>query len=180
MKYLLSFALTSLLSFQALAADLKDKDVAQWINAMQVLAPWLEEHETQFTAHITEPNNPEVAFRESVIAIKSAGLYDELNDKVTKLGFDNVEQWSETTQKVTSAWMALEMASNESQIKIAKAQYEAMKINPDIPADQKAAMEKMMAPALSMIRLAATATTGDKTAVKLHQKSLEAFFETAH
>lgn len=176
MQYVLTLVIASLMSFQVMAADLKNQDVSQWLKSMQVLKPWLEQHETEFTDHISEPNNPEVAFKESVGAIKKAGLYDELNGKVKKLGYDNVEEWSATTQQVTFAWMALEMDANKAQIDAAKAQYAAMKANPDIPAAQKAIMEQMMVPALAMVELAGKSSTADKEAVKPHQKTLHNYF----
>jgi len=177
MKYLLTFAVSVLMSFQVMAADLKSKDVTQWMNSMPILKPWLEQHESELTANISEPNNPEVVFKESVPALKKAGLYDELNGKVKKLGYDNVEQWTNATQQVTFAWMALEMEDNKTQIEEAKAQFEAMKVNPDIPAAQKAIMEQMMAPALVMVELANQSSDADKKAVKPHQGKLRTYFE---
>ncbi|CCK75350.1 MAG: hypothetical protein KBT75_04890 [Oleispira antarctica] len=177
MKYLLTFAVSVLMSFQVMAADLKSKDVTQWMTSMPILKPWLEQHESELTANISEPNNPEVVFKESVPALKKAGLYDELNGKVKKLGYDNVEQWTNATQQVTFAWMALEMEDNKTQIEEAKAQFEAMKVNPDIPAAQKAIMEQMMAPALVMVELANQSSDADKKAVKPHQGKLRTYFE---
>mgnify|MGYP006910205925 FL=1 len=167
------------MSFQALAANLKDQDVTQWLISMPTLQPWLEKNESKLTANISEPNNPEVVFKESIGALKKAGLYDELNSKVKKLGYDNAEQWSQITEQVTFAWMALEMEDNKSQIDAAKAQFEAMKNNPDIPAAQKAIMEQMMVPALAMVALANKSSVEDKNAVKPHQGKLRTYFDSA-
>lgn len=176
MKTLLTFAITTLMSFQVMAADLKSQDVSQWLTSMPVLKPWLEQHESELTANISEPNNPEVVFKESVGALKKADLYDELNGKVKKLGYSDVEQWSQVTQQVTFAWMALEMADNKAQVDAAKAQYEAMKANPDIPAAQKAIMEQMLAPAIAMVKVANKASAADRGAVKSHQSELRTYF----
>ena len=177
MKYLFTFTVSVLMSFQVMAADLKSKDVTQWLTSMPILKPWLAEHENELSANISEPNNPEVVFKESIPALKKAGLYNELNGKVKKLGYDNPEQWTSVTQQVTFAWMALEMEDNKTQINEAKAQYEAMKVNPDIPDAQKAMMEQMMAPALVMVDLASQASDADKKAVKPHQDTLRAYFD---
>jgi hypothetical protein len=177
MKTLLTLAMTALMSFQVMAADLNNQSVSHWLSSMPVLKPWLEQHESKLTANISEPNNPEVVFKESVPALKKAGLYDELNGKVTKLGYSDVEQWTKVTQQVTFAWMALEMEANKAQIDAAKAQYEAMKANPNVPAAQKSLMEQMMAPALAMVKLADKASDGDKRAVKQYQEKLRAYFE---
>ncbi|MGK0476231.1 MAG: hypothetical protein ACJAYV_001896 [Oleispira sp.] len=178
MKYLSTFAVTALMSFQVMAADLKSQDVTQWLTAMPVLQPWLEQNESKLAENISEPNNPEVVYKESISALKKAGLYEELNSKVKKLGYDNVEEWSQATQQVTFAWMALEMESEESQITAAKSQYEAMKINPEIPAAQKAMMEKMLAPVLSMVELASKSSDADKKAVKPNKDKLRAYFDS--
>jgi hypothetical protein len=178
MKYLSTFAVTALMSFQVMAADLKSQDVTQWLTAMPVLQPWLEQNESKLAENISEPNNPEVVYKESISALKKAGLYEELNSKVKSLGYDNVEEWSQATQQVTFAWMALEMESEESQITAAKSQYEAMKINPEIPAAQKAMMEKMLAPVLSMVELASKSSDADKKAVKPNKDKLRAYFDS--
>lgn len=178
MKYLITVATTALMSFQVMAADLKSQDVTQWLTAMPVLQPWLEQHESKLAENISEPNNPQVVYEESISALKKAGLYAELNSKVKKLGYDNVEEWSQATQQVTFAWMALEMESKESQIGAAKSQYEAMKINPEIPAAQKAMMEKMLAPVLAMVELASKSSDADKKAVQPNQNKLRAYFDS--
>ena len=178
MKTLITLAMASLMSFQVMAADLKSQDVSQWITSMPVLKPWLEQHQSALTDNISEPNNPEVVFKESPAALKKLGLYDELNGKVQKLGYSDVEQWSQITQQVTFAWMALEMEANKAQIDAAKAQYEAMKANPDIPAAQKAMMEQMLAPALAMVKVASKSSAADKGAVKSHQSELRSYFNS--
>jgi hypothetical protein len=178
MKYLLTLAITALMSLQVMAADLKSQDVTQWLTSMPVLQPWLEQHEGVLSDNISEPNNPEVVYKESISALKKAGLYDELNGKVKKLGYSNVEQWSQTTQQVTFAWMALEMEANDSQIGAAKAQYEAMLINPDMPDAQKAMMKQMLAPVLAMVELANKSSAADKNAVKPHQGALRTYFDS--
>ncbi len=178
MKSLFSLAIATLISFQVIAADLKSQDVSQWMTAMPVLKPWLAKHESDLSTNISEPNNPEVVFKESISALKKAGLYDELNGKVKKLGYKNVEQWSQVTEQVTFAWMALEMEANKAQIDAAKVQYNAMKTNPNIPAAQKAMMEEMMAPALAMVELAGKSSAADKSAVKPHQATLRTYFDS--
>ncbi|MFT4765871.1 MAG: hypothetical protein ACI9OH_002985 [Oleispira sp.] len=178
MKYLLTFAMTALMSFQAMAADLSSKEVSHWLETMPALQPWLEQHENELSDNISEPNNPEVVYKESIAALKKAGLYDELNGKVKKLGFDNPEHWSQTTQQVTFAWMALEMESNNSQIGAAKAQYDAMLNNPDMPEAQKEMMKNMLAPVLAMVDLANKSSKADKNAVKPHQDALRTYFES--
>lgn len=178
MKTLLTLVMTTLMSLQVMAADLNSQDVSQWLDSMPVLKPWLDQHEGELSANISEPNNPEVVFKESAAALKKAGLYDELNGKVIKLGYSDVEQWSQVTEQVTFAWMALEMDDNKAQVDAAKAQYEAMKANPDIPAAQKALMEQMLAPALAMVKVANKASAADRVAVKSHQDQLRNYFNS--
>jgi hypothetical protein len=177
MKALFTLIMACALSFNVLAADLKSQDVEKLLKSMPILEPWLEKHEAAISANMSQPDNPEVMFEEAIPALKKAGLYDELNSKVKKLGYKNVEQWNQQSQQVMFAWMALEMEANKAQIDAAKAQYEAMKANPDIPASQKAMMEQMMAPALAMVKLANQSSAADKAAVKPHKETLKNHFD---
>jgi hypothetical protein len=178
MKYLITLATTALMSFQVMAANLKSQDVTQWLTAMPVLQPWLEQHESKLAKNISEPSNPQVVYKESISALKKTGLYAELNSKVKTLGYDNVEEWSQTTQQVTFAWMALEMESKNSQIGAAKSQYEAMLISPDMPDAQKAMMKQMLAPVLAMVELANQSSAADKNAVRPHQGAMRTYFDS--
>jgi hypothetical protein len=178
MKHLFILTITALMSFQVMAADLTSQDVSQWLKAMPILKSWLAEHEDDLSANISDRNDPEVVFKESIAALKKAGLYEELNSKVKGLGYNSVEQWSKVTEQVTFAWMSIEMEANKPQMDAAKAQYEAMKANPDIPPAQRAMMEQMMAPALAMIALADKSSAADKAAVKPHQGELNSYFNS--
>ncbi|HCM04859.1 MAG TPA: hypothetical protein DIC30_02495 [Oceanospirillales bacterium] len=178
MKHLLTLAITAVMSFQVMAADLTSQDVSQWLKAMPILKSWLTEHEDDLSANISDRNDPEVVFKESIAALKKAGLYEELNNKVKGLGYSSVEQWSKITEQVTFAWMSVEMDANKAQMDAAKAQYEALKANPDIPPAQKAMMEEMMAPALAMIALADKSSAADKAAVKPHQNEINSYFNS--
>lgn len=177
MKHLITLAFAALMSFQVMAADLKDKDVSTWLANMPTLEPWLKKHENDISSNISDPSNPDIVFKESVGALKKAGIYDELNGKVKKLGYKDVEQWTGITQQVTFAWMALKMEENKAQIDAAIAQLKAMKSNPNIPPAQKAAMEKMMAPGLAIAKLASKSSIADREAVKPYQKKLRTYFD---
>lgn len=178
MKHLITLAITALMSFQIMAADLTSQDVSQWLKAMPSLKSWLTEHEDDLSANISDRNDPEVVFKESIAALKKAGLYEELNSKVKELGYSSVEEWSKITEQVTFAWMSVEMDTNKAQVDAAKAQYKALKENPDIPPAQKEMMEQMMAPALAMIALADKSSDADKAAVKPHQDKLNNYFNS--
>lgn len=181
MKYLLTLALASLISFQTLADDLTSKDISQWLKAMPKLQPWLEKNESKLSAHISDPNNPEIIFSESISALKKAGLYDELNNKIQALGYDNPEQWTDVSQRVTYSWLALELEANKAQIDAAKAQYDAMMKNPDIPDAQKQMMTQMMSSGFAMTKLVDKASAADIKTIKAHQGALRTYFEqSAH
>lgn len=179
MKKMMMVMVLLVVNSMALAADLTSKDVSKWMTSMEHLQPWLESNQDKFTAEISEPGNPEVAFKEASSALKKAGLYNEFNGKVKAQGYKDVEQWSGVTQQVTFAWMALEMEANKAQIDAMKAQYDAMKSNPDVPEQQKAMMEQMMAPALIMVKLAQKSSAADKSAVNEHRAALQVHFNQA-
>lgn len=177
MKFLLTFILSTLVSLQVMAADLTSTDIDRWMKSMPELQIWLETNEEKLTAQISDPEDPEVIFAESISALKKAGLYDELNSKVKKLGYENAEEWSDISKRITFSWIALELDANKAQIDAAKAQYDAMMANPDIPAAQKDMMKQMMSSGFAMTNLADNATTEDKKVVKAHKGELRAFFE---
>lgn len=175
MKHLITLAISAFMSFQVMAADLTNKDVSQWLKAMPILKTWLAEHEDDLSANISNRNDPEAVFKESIAILKKAGLYDELNSKVQGLGYSRVEQWSQITKQVTFASMSVHMDANKAEVDAAKAQYEAMKMNPDIPPSQKIMMEEMMATALAMIALADKSSAADKAAVKPHLAKINSY-----
>ncbi len=177
MKYLFTLIFTTLFSFQALAADLTNSDVSLWLKAMPTLQPWLDTHEDELSSHISNTEDPEVIFKETIGALKKSGLYKELNAKVQSLGFTSAEQWGEVSQRITFSWLALEIDANKAQIDAAKAQYDAMMNNPDIPDAQKQMMKEMMGSGFIMTKLAEKASVSDKAIIKKRQAELRAFFE---
>lgn len=177
MKLLLTFLASILIAFQVMAADLTKTDIDRWMKSMPELQSWIKIHEAKLTAQISEPENPEAIFTESISALKNAGLYDELNSKVKKMGYENVEEWSDISKRITFSWVALELEANKAQVDAAKAQYDAIMANPDIPAAQKEMMKNMMSSGFAMTNLASDATTEDKKVVNAHKSELRAFFE---
>lgn len=177
MKYLLTLVFATLTSFQVIAADLNSKDITRWMKSMPELQGWLETNEDKLSSQISDPEDPEVIFAESMSALKKSGLYDELNSKVTKLGYKNAEEWSDISQRITFSWISLELDANKAEMDAAKAQFDAMIKNPEIPAKQKEMMEEMMKAGLAMTRLAAKASPEDKKVITTHKAELRAYFE---
>lgn len=182
MKYFFTLTFAILSSFNVMAADLNSQDVSRWLNSMQVIQPWLENHESNLDESISEnindSNDISAIYEETIAAMKREGIYDDLNVKVKKLGYDNVEEWVQTSQKVSFAWIALEMESQKSEIEVAKAQYEAMINDPNIPNEQKEMMKQTMSSAFQILDFANEIPEADKQAVKSHQTELRAYFDS--
>ena len=176
MKTTLAFLFTLFFSVQSLAADLQGKDVGQWLESMKALEPWMQKHQPTLEQEMQGQQNPELMFKRTTAMLKKHGLYDEFNGQVQKQGYRNVEHWSQVTEQVTFAWMALEMQQNKAEVEAAKAQYDAMKNNPNIPAEQKKMMEQMMGQAFSMMRMAEKSSPADRLAVEGHQLALRKYF----
>ena len=176
MKTTIAFIFTLLFSLQSFAADLKSKDVGLWLESMKTLQPWMQQHEEKLQQEMQGQTSPEVAFKQTTAMLKKHGLYNEFNSKVKKLGYRDVEHWTQVTQQVTFAWMALEMQQNKAEVEAAKAQYDAMKNNPNIPAEQKMMMEQMMGQAFAMMRMAEQSSAADRLAVESHQLALRKHF----
>ena len=176
MKYILTVLLTTLISFQVMAADLKSDDIPQWLTSIESIEPWLEQHADELKSNMDSPNNIGNVSNESVNVLKKSGLYEELNNKVKTLGYKNVEQWDDITKQITFAWIAIEMGQKEGQIEASKAQMETLKNNPNIPQAKKDMMLKMMEGALKMIEQASQSTDADINAVLPHKETLRSYF----
>lgn len=176
MKITIAFLFTIFFSVHGLAADLNSKDVSQWLTSIKVLEPWMQQHQDQLQQELQGQTNPEQLFKKTPALLKKHGLYNEFNGKVKQQGYRNVEHWTEITQQVTFAWMALEMEQNRTEVEAAKAQYDAMKNNPNIPPEQKLMMEQMMGQAFAMMRMADQSSPVDRLAVEGHQAALRSHF----
>ncbi|WP_430462993.1 hypothetical protein ACQUQU_09465 [Thalassolituus sp. LLYu03] len=178
MRILMAIALTLMTSLAA-AADLTSKDVQLWINSMPDIDTWLNEHEDKLPelGYQEEDASLDAMFKRGMQDLKKAGLYDEFNAKVKKAGFSSVDQWVEVSSRISLTYMALETEDNQ-QISASQLEAQLKEIREsDLPAEQKAAMEQMMAGSLMVMKAISNVSDADKAAVRPHREELAKQFE---
>ncbi len=171
MRILTAIALM-LITGLVLAADLTKADVERWIKHAPELQSWIEQQENEFD----EETLPDDIFDQDAMAdygikqLKQAGLYDDLNKRVKKAGYANVESWIIDSQKISMAYMAITLENEQgeqgtkSEILAQKKELDAL----DMPEESKIMMAAMLDGALAMLKTVEAANPADKAAVKAY------------
>lgn len=169
--------LLPLLSAHSQAETLTGQRVAAFIDSVQAaerLAPEFEELERQMDSQSddTMPDFSRIV-SQSVEQMKGHETYDRLEDVVQNHGFDTLEDWGATGDRVFQAWMAIEM---EEQSPAARREMDAamaeMENSPHMTAEQKAQMRAMMESAMGAMQSASNAPAADMEAVRPHLQAL--------
>jgi len=176
---LLIFLLFSLLAFGTSAANLSESDVQHWIDTHPQIQSWLDQHEEVLLEEEEDSMNlnMEQMFAEGIQQLRDAGLYNDFNRQVQNAGFNNVEHWTETTQNITYAYMALAMEGNPHSRQMIEMQMEEIRTSPHIPEDQREMYEAMMASSLEMMDKAEQVPDAHKRAVRPHMNQLHEMFD---
>jgi hypothetical protein len=159
------------------ADTLSDQRVASFIESVRAaekLAPEFEELDRQMENQSdgTMPDFSRIV-SESVEQMKGHEAYDRLEDVVQDHGFDNLEEWGSTGDRVFQAWMAIEMAEqNPTARREMEAAMAEMENSPHMTAEQKAQMRAMMEGAMGAMQSASNAPEADIEAVRPHLEAL--------
>jgi len=165
----------SLVSFGAHAEKLTDSTIRAFITSLekaQTLAPEFEELNDEQNI---ESINLSRIFSSSVEELKGEDAYDRLEGLVQDSGFNDLNEWAATGDRIYAAWMAIEMADQSPEInqEMQSAMAE-LENNPHMSAQQKAQMRSAMEAALGVTKMASEAPPADIEAVKPHVKALQA------
>ncbi|OUR88947.1 hypothetical protein A9Q81_22705 [Gammaproteobacteria bacterium 42_54_T18] len=173
---------TSLVSSPAVAADLTDKQVTQWINAWPEIQTWGDKHEKEFEAQALK-NKKEGGdtmgewFNNVAPMLKANGYYKEYNTMLTKNGFTSVEQWAEISNRVFSATMNAMMEQQNPGMKAQmKASMEQLK-NANLPPEQQKMMMQMMEQSQAAFKTMDSASSEDTALVAKHLPALRKIFD---
>ncbi|TVV42106.1 MULTISPECIES: hypothetical protein [unclassified Thalassolituus] len=166
--------LFSLLAPLAMAADLTEKDVKHWMEAMPALENWLDQHEDQLPEEDFSAGESSIdaMFNKGIEQLKAAGLYDDFSKQVKAGGYKNIEHWAEISRRVTMGYMALEMENEQVSLSQLEAQLEQIRQSEGMPAEQKMMMEQMMGASLMMMRAVENVSEQDKSAVRPFRQQL--------
>ncbi|MDO6443254.1 hypothetical protein [Marinobacter sp. 2_MG-2023] len=174
----------SLISFSAHAENLTDKEIRSFITTLekaQALEPEFEDLDDRQDDETLQDNEaPDFSkiFSSSIEELKGEEAYDRLEDLVQDHGFNNLDEWAATGDRIYGAWIAIEMAGQnpaiEKEMESAMAEIEN---SPHMSAQQKAQMRASMQAALGMTQQASAAPSADIEAVKPHLEALRAIAE---
>jgi|AntRauTorckE6833_2_1112554.scaffolds.fasta_scaffold14466_3 hypothetical protein len=178
MRFLI-FTLFSLLAFSASASNLSDSEVQRWIDTHPQIQAWLDQHDDLFPEEGEDAMtfNMEQIFAEGIEELRKAGLYEEFNSQVQDAGFNSVEHWTDTTQNITLAYMALAMEDSPHSRQMIEQQLEKIRTSPNIPEQQRASYEAMMTSSLEMMDMAEQVPEADKETVRPYQQQLDQMFQ---
>ena len=173
---------STLINTPALAADLTEKQITQWINAWPELQAWGDKHEKEFEAEALK--NKELTgdsmgewFTNITPMLKANGYYNEYNAMLTKNGFKSVEQWADISNRVFSATMNAMMEQQNPGMKAQmKASMEQLK-NANLPPGQQEMMMQMMEQSQAAFKAMESASSADTAIVSKHLPALRKIFD---
>lgn len=179
----LATASALLMAFSVSASDLTVDAIDRWMAAMDSVQQWAEEHDVP-DHQITEGSDGMPNFVSALDELDSdnrAGLESVTRDH----GFDGAVEWAETSNRITRAFMALEMQQQDVDFDDARRQMEAqmqqIEQNPDISDAQKQQMRQQMQAMQQNMQMVEGMTEdvpeADRQAVSERRSQLKAFFE---
>lgn len=167
---------------EALTSDRVQSFLAS-LSAAQALEPELEAIQDEMEAESMAADAPAPdfsrIFSNTVRNMQGQPVYDRLEDIVQDHGFGDLQQWSQTGDRIFRAWMAIEMQEQapQAQKEIADAMAE-IENSPHMNETQKAQMRAMMEGALGAMKSASKAPPADLEAIRPHLDELRAFSES--
>ncbi|MCG2582295.1 MAG: hypothetical protein KA296_15600 [Marinobacter sp.] len=181
----LTVALSLLFATSGAAADsLTDEEVRAFINTLEE-AETLEGDLDQLNDEQPVSGNPSdmpdfsSLFSDSVNKMRGHEAYDRMEDIVEDNGFDSMEEWGATGDRIFRAWMAIEMESQHPQMaREMTAAMDEINNNPNLSEAQKEQMRSMMGGATAAMESARQAPEADKQAVRPHMQALRAVTES--
>ncbi len=180
----LALTLALLLPLVATADSLTDERVRAFINTLQD-AETLEEDLDELNQDLPDADHgsemPDFSsiFSDSVDKMRGHDTYDRMEAIVEDHGFDSMEAWGATGDRVFQAWMAIEVENQHPEMAREMAGVmDEINNNPSLSEAQKEQMRTMMGGATSAMETARQAPESDKQAVRPHMETLRAVTES--
>ncbi len=168
--------LLSLLTNIALAQDLSDADVKQWISSFSAIKSWSQKHDfKQAPLDRTALAKPglQSPFATALNSNKTHESYKEFIDLLKSQGYSSGEEWAAVGDKITAAFIALKMAPHEQELKMKMDQIQSQMDNPLLNEQQKALLKSAIEMSSTSMDMANSATPEDKTVVQKHMAELQ-------
>ncbi|MBL3823802.1 MULTISPECIES: hypothetical protein [unclassified Marinobacter] len=169
--------LFTLFSMNTQAQGLSDQTISSFIDSLKAAEQLSSEFE-DLSNDMESQNDgtmPDFSriFSDSLKELEGHQAYGQLEDLVQNHGFNSLEDWAATGDRIFQAWMAIEM---EQQNPAARQEMDAamaeIENNPNMTAEQKAQMRAMMQSAMGAMESASNAPPADVKAVRPHVEAL--------
>lgn len=175
----LALALALIFSASGLAAQpLTDDKVRAFVTTLKE-AETLEEDFDDLNEDLSQAGqdgaSPDFSsiFSDAVAQMRGHEAYERMESIVTDNGFDSMEDWGATGDRVFQAWMAVEMEQQHPEMaREMAAAMEEINNNPHLSEAQKEQMRSMMGGATAAMESARNAPEADKQAVRPHMNEL--------
>lgn len=174
----LAFTLSVLFPLVAAAESLTDENVRAFINTLKD-AETLEDDFDKLNQELPDADDgsemPDFSsiFSDSVAKMRGHEAYDRMEEIVEDHGFDSMEEWGATGDRVFQAWMAVEMEEQHPEMaREMAAAMDQINNNPNLSEAQKEQMRAMMGGATAAMENARNAPEADKEAVRPHMDEL--------
>jgi len=160
--------------------SLSGATIERWIASQDALEKWGDEHQetiSKYEDQLPAMENPmDISARDMLKPLKAAGLYDEAQDLVKKYDFPSLENWAETTLKITRTAAAIELEKHPDAFDTS--QLETLAQSPQITEEQKAMIQQTIKQSQSiMMQLKDGSSDADKAAVRPYLKQISGLME---
>lgn len=179
--------LASLFTLPALALELTDQNVQKWLASYSAVSEWSKSHKDDDLGFLKSGADEAMAdpgsmLTRSVKAMEGHKLHGELVGVLKKSGFSDPQEWAQLGDRIISATMAVEMdklqaSGGPAPDQMQQQMMNAMMNNPQIPAAQKAQMQKALQMTQHMAAKAKTVPEQDKAVIKRNNALIKQVIE---
>lgn len=175
MRLLATLLLSLAFSIPAFALELTDQNVKKWIDSYTAVMDWSktqDKKELEFLEKEQQQNTPQFdsLFTNAVKSMKGHKIYNDFAGVLKKNGYSDTGEWAQLGDRIMAATMAVELEKHEAASGPAAAQMkqamDAMMNNPNISAEQKAQMQKMMGMSTQAMDVAEKVPAKDKEVMR--------------
>lgn len=163
--------LCCLFSLPALAANLTDKQVSNWLDSYQPLTSFMRAHGKEIQK-ASQPGQQGLTDE----ALKKSGTYKPFYALLNKYGFEDARAWQQTSKDVYMAYMASKLEGKNPKI---DERIEKVQNDDSMSEQQKKAMLQMLNATKNMYAKAKQVPQANVKVVKAHMKELDALSNAA-
>jgi hypothetical protein len=151
--------------------------IGRWVDAMQELQAWGEQHEELSPEHFFTADGA-LNFERSLAGV--ATQYLEVSRIIERHGFRDAESWGRISGRIINAFMALRLEQEAPAWREMEVQLRALDDIPHLSAEQRELMRQQMRAAMGILQSISTdVSPEDLAAVKQSEARLSRMFDEA-